>query len=155
MSDVKKKLENFEKALVKLKDGTKQYDSSNDLTRDGLIQRFEFTFELAWKTLKIIFEEEGVLGLNSPKLVLKEAYSADIIQDQSLWLNMLSDRNATSHIYSESLAIEICDRIINCYEMEFERVGIIIRERLVIEHQIIALISKTSSCIQSNMFNWI
>ena len=132
MSDIKMKLENFEKALVKLKDGIKQYDSLNDLTRDGLIQRFEFTFELVWRTLKVIFEEEGVLGLNSPKLVLKEAYSADIIQDQRLWLNMLSDRNSTSHIYSESLATEICDRIVKLYIAELERVRISINERVAL-----------------------
>lgn len=132
MSDIKKKLENFESALGKLKDGVKQYDRLNDLTRDGLIQRFEFTFELAWKTLKIIFEEEGVLGLNSPKLVLKEAYSADIIQDQRLWLNMLSDRNATSHIYSESVAVEISNRILNLYIVELERIGGSIKERLML-----------------------
>lgn len=132
MSDIKTKLGNFERALGKLKDGVKQYDSLNDLTRDGLIQRFEFTFELAWKTLKIIFEEEGVLGLNSPKLVLKEAYSADIIKDQRLWLNMLSDRNATSYIYSESVAVEICNRIINLYIVELERVEASISKRLML-----------------------
>lgn len=52
------KLNNFIKALHKLEEGLLQYDGKNELLRDGLIQRFEFTFKLAWKTLKEVFEEE-------------------------------------------------------------------------------------------------
>lgn len=105
------KLENFIKALKRLKEGLLQYDDKNELLRDGIIQRFEFTFELAWKTLKEVFEEEGLIGLNSPKSVLKEAYSAAIIEDEKLWMNMLIDRNPTSHMYNENNAIEICENI--------------------------------------------
>mgnify|MGYP002480667748 FL=1 len=69
------KLENFIKALDRLKEGLLQYDEEDELQRDGIIQRYEFTFELAWKTLKEVFEDEGLVGLNSPKTVLREAYS--------------------------------------------------------------------------------
>jgi len=89
--------------------------------RDGLIQRFEFTFELAWKTLKSIFEDEGLMGLNSPKTVLREAYAAGLIVDEELWLNMLNDRNSTVHIYDEKMSIEICNNIINKYADEFRK----------------------------------
>ncbi|MCB2291307.1 HI0074 family nucleotidyltransferase substrate-binding subunit [Clostridium sp. CS001] len=54
-------------------------------------------------------KKDGLLGLNAPKTVLREAFSAGIIKDDELWLAMLNDRNSTSHIYSEQLAIEICD----------------------------------------------
>lgn len=118
MSDISKKIENFEKALTRLEEGILSFDNIDDLKRDGLIQRFEFTFELVWKTLKSVFEEEGILGLNSPKLILKEAYVAEMIKDQTVWLTMLVDRNSTSHIYSETLAIEICQRIIKIYVVE-------------------------------------
>ncbi|HVJ48455.1 HI0074 family nucleotidyltransferase substrate-binding subunit [Desulfitobacterium sp.] len=61
--------------------------------------------------LKKNCRDEGLTGLNSPKTVLREAYAAQLIQDDKLWLDMLSDRNSAAHIYSEQLAIEICSNI--------------------------------------------
>lgn len=118
MSDFRQKYENFQNALRRLNEGVIKLDNSNDLLRDGLIQRFEFTFELAWKTLKAIFEDEGLIGLNSPKMVLREAYVAEIIKKDELWLSMLNDRNSTSHIYSEQVAIQICNNIVSKYVVE-------------------------------------
>ncbi|MGH4123729.1 MAG: nucleotidyltransferase substrate binding protein [Clostridium sp.] len=117
MNNFRRKYENFKNALNRLKEGILKLDEENDLLRDGLIQRFEFTFELAWKTLKAYFEDEGLIGLNSPKSVLREAYSAGIISDDELWLKMLNDRNSTSHIYSEQVATEICNNIKGKYVM--------------------------------------
>ena len=111
MSDYRVKLTNFHNALSRLKEGVQKWDEADDLARDGLIQRFEFTFELAWKTLKTCFEEEGLIGLTSPKPVLREAYAAGLLQSEELWLAMLQDRNSTAHIYSEQVAIQICRRI--------------------------------------------
>ena len=121
MSDYNQKFENYKSALQRLNDGIMKYNQTNDLLRDGLIQRFEFTFELAWKTLKAIFEDEGLVGLNSPKTVLREAFSAGLIKKDELWLAMLSDRNTTAHIYNEQLAIEICSKIIKEYAYEFNQ----------------------------------
>lgn len=73
MSEPKLKVNNFNNALARLKEGIAKYDELDDLSRDGIIQRFEFTFELAWKSLKVLFENEGLTGLNSPKTVLREA----------------------------------------------------------------------------------
>ena len=67
MNGYKQKYENLKNAYNRLRTGLLEYDEANELQRDGLIQRFEFTFELAWKTLKAIFEDEGLNGLNSPK----------------------------------------------------------------------------------------
>lgn len=108
MSAYKQKFENYKNALKKLNEGLKRLEYEDDLLRDGIIQRFEFTFELAWKTLKAIFEDEGLIGLNSPKTVLREAFSAGIIRNEELWLSMLRDRNSTTHIYSEEMAKKIC-----------------------------------------------
>ena len=119
MSDYNRKIENYKNALNRLNDGIMKFDQTNDLLRDGLIKRFEFTFELAWKTLKAIFEDEGLTGLNSPKTVLREAFSAGLITKDELWLAMLNDRNTTTHIYNEQLAIEICSKIIKEYVCEF------------------------------------
>ncbi|MCR1898468.1 nucleotidyltransferase substrate binding protein [Irregularibacter muris] len=108
MSAYKQKFENYKNALKKLNEGLKRLEYEDDLLRDGIIQRFEFTFEIAWKTLKAIFEDEGLIGLNSPKTVLREAFSAGIIRNEELWLSMLRDRNSTTHIYSEEMAKKIC-----------------------------------------------
>jgi nucleotidyltransferase substrate binding protein (TIGR01987 family) len=111
MSEPNIKVNNFKKALSRLNAGIAKYNGTDDLLRDGVIQRFEFTFELAWKTLKAVFEDEGLIGLNSPKTVLREAFAAELIKDDELWLAMLNDRNSTAHIYNEQLAIEICHNI--------------------------------------------
>lgn len=130
MKENSSKLYNFIKALNRLKEGLLQYNKENELLRDGLIQRFEFTFELAWKTLKEVFEDEGLIGLNSPKSVLKEAFSAEIIKDEKLWLNMLIDRKSTSHMYSESNATEICKNIEEKYIEALEELKCKIIERI-------------------------
>lgn len=125
------KRENYKKALGRLKEGISHYDEENDLLRDGLIQRFEFTFELAWKTLKTVFEDEGLIGLNSPKTVLREAFVAKLIKDEDLWLDMLNDRNTTAHIYNEKLAIKICNNVKDKYIEVFERLSEAIDERIL------------------------
>jgi nucleotidyltransferase substrate binding protein (TIGR01987 family) len=132
MSDYKRKFENYKNALNRLNDGIVKFDQTNDLLRDGLIQRFEFTFELAWKTLKAIFEEEGLTGINSPKTVLREAFSAGMIVKDELWLAMLSDRNTTAHIYNEQSAIEICSKIVKEYVCEFNQLKEQIKIRMEI-----------------------
>ncbi len=131
MSDTNRKLDNYNKALARLQEGSNKYDGEDDLSRDGLIQRFEFTFEMAWKTLKILFENEGLEGLNSPKTVLREAFSAGLIKDEELWLAMLKDRNSTVHIYSEELAIEICNNIQQSYIKELHMLAEKIQIRIV------------------------
>lgn len=72
----------------------------NQLEKEGLVQRFEYTFELAWKTIKDYLEASGIpLTISTPREVLKEAYAANIIANGSLWLQMLDHRNLLSHTY--------------------------------------------------------
>lgn len=131
MSDRRTKLENFANAVERLKEGILKFNKENDLLRDGLIQRFEFTFELAWKTLKVCFEDEGLIGINSPKAVLREAFSAGLIDNEELWLSMLNDRNSSSHIYSETRAVEICSNIIGKYTSALNEVVEKIKVRFI------------------------
>lgn len=130
MSEPYTKLDNFEKAYARLKEGSNRYDGNDDLMRDGLIQRFEFTFELAWKTLQAVFEDEGLIGLNSPKRILREAFATEVIGNEELWLSMLDDRNATVHIYNEMTAVRICQDIKGKYVPAFAELVERIRERL-------------------------
>lgn len=80
------------------------------LAVDGTIQRFEFTFELFWKTLRRLLARQGVEA-NSPKAVLQQAYRLGWLDDEQRWLKLLEDRNLTSHTYREPLALEIYRRI--------------------------------------------
>ena len=130
MSDPRDKFNNFQNALARLNEGIAKHDKDNDLTRDGIIQRFEFTFELAWKTLKSVFEDEGLIGLNSPKTVLREAFAAGLIRDEELWLAMLDDRNATVHVYKEQLSKDIYDRIQGKYVVVLKELADRIKTRI-------------------------
>jgi len=109
----------FQKALVKLESAINE--AENDLEIDGAIQRFEFCFELCWKTLKVYLEDEGIMS-NSPKGCIKEAYKMDIINNEAVWLNMLTDRNSTSHIYDEKISREIFKKIKDTYLGELKGV---------------------------------
>lgn len=104
------KLEKFKKALISLEAiylKPPQEDRSNI---DATIKRFEFTFELAWKSLKDYFLERDI-QLNYPKDVIRQAFAVGLIDAESIWIEMLSDHNMTSHTYDEKLADEIYMRI--------------------------------------------
>ncbi len=122
MSKLGTKLINFSNALKRLKEAAEELDKNytSDVIRDGLIQRFEFTYELAWKATKEYLEDLGIVDRNSPKAVIKEAYAQKIIADEKNWLIMLNDRNLTSHVYKEEMAEEIAERIVNSYIKDFE-----------------------------------
>jgi nucleotidyltransferase substrate binding protein, HI0074 family len=83
------------------------------ILRDATIQRFEFSFELAWKTMQRYLQHQGVEA-NGPRQTLKQAFVAGLIasaEDADIWLAMLDDRNLTTHTYRESLAETIAAHI--------------------------------------------
>lgn len=99
-------------ALSRLSEGINE--TVNDLDEDGVIQRFEFTFELLWKTLKIFFEDHGIL-CKSPKDCLKAAFRYGLFEEDEVFMSMLNDRNKTSHIYNREDSRIIFLRIKNEY----------------------------------------
>jgi len=105
-------LNKFETAFTRLENAAGRV--VDDLDRDGVIQRFEFTFELLWKTAKIFLEYEGFRCV-SPRSCLKEGVRREILVEGEVLLDMLEDRNKTSHIYDEHTAEEIFERIKNEY----------------------------------------
>jgi nucleotidyltransferase substrate binding protein (TIGR01987 family) len=78
----------------------------SDRDRAGVIQAFEFTFEATWKLLKHLAEAEGLVA-ESPKRALVAAHKMGIVKDEALWLDMLRDRNLSSHVYHVDLAERI------------------------------------------------
>lgn len=99
-------------ALNRLREGAAE--AQDELDRDGVIQRFEFCFELLWKTLKIFLLSKGI-DVRSPKDSLKAAFAQGWITDEEAFLDMLADRNRTSHIYSREEAQNVFDRVRNQY----------------------------------------
>src|SRR3989338_6066348 len=98
-------------AVLRLREAVAQPE--NDMVRDSVIQRFEFSFELAWKTLQLYLEHQG-LEAGSPRQALKAAFVEGIIPDAEeadVWLKMLEDRNLTTHTYHQELAKAIYQRI--------------------------------------------
>lgn len=113
-------LDNLERAVGRLEEAVKEPATENALAVDGTIQRFEFVFELFWKTFKRALEVEGIEA-RTPREALSQAYQAGWINDEVLWLGMLKDHNETSHIYDEDKAKEIYRRILE-YAPEFRRI---------------------------------
>jgi len=101
-------LNQFVNALDRLTEGAAV--ARDELDRDGVIQRFEFCFELMWKTLKVYLEDSGIEA-RSPKDSLKAAFGQGWITEEDGFLDMLADRNKTSHIYSREESLRVYDRI--------------------------------------------
>lgn len=122
MSKFETKLSNLNKALQRLKEAVEEFKhpEASNVVRDGVIHRFQFTYELAWKTTKVFLEDLGIVDINSPKATIKEAYAQRLITDEENWLLMLNDRNMSSHMYKEEMAVEIAERISSCYLKEFD-----------------------------------
>lgn len=125
------KIENYHHALAQLAEAVQIYtaDPGDALYRDGLIQRFEFTVELAWKSLKEYLEDQGaVLGIASPRGVLKEAYAAGVIADAETWNRIIEARNITSHVYDEKTAQTVAYQIAREFLPVLQKLGTFYRE---------------------------
>ncbi len=113
------KCENFTKAVKRLSEALAELAENPNSTviRDGVIQRFEFTFELAWKSLREYMEDQGsdMSGIVFSKQVFKAAYAAQIIDNDQTWIAMLNSRNVTSHVYDDEQAAQVVSDIQNNY----------------------------------------
>ena len=89
--------------------------------KDGVIQRFEFSVELSWKTLKNYLENEGVINITTPKQSIREAFAKEILKVPEIWIEMLNDRNLTSHIYDSSISDKKYENIVKKYFEEIKR----------------------------------
>ncbi|MGB4058542.1 MAG: HI0074 family nucleotidyltransferase substrate-binding subunit [Alphaproteobacteria bacterium] len=108
--------EQFGKALDRLKE---MIDLPADYfaRREGLIQTFEYTIELCWKTLKAVLELNGRF-VNLPRDILKESFAAGWLgDDDKIWFRMIDDRNMTSHTYKEELADQVVRHVEGYYPL--------------------------------------
>ena len=120
----------LENATNRLKEGTDK--AKDELGEDGVIQRFEFNFELFWKTLKIFLYDRGI-DARTPHDVLSEAFKLEWLNNEDVFLNMLEDRNKTSHIYDRQVSREIFERIKNEYVSALEEILKMLRTLMTVE----------------------
>lgn len=111
------RFDSFTKALGQLQDAV-SLSKTRPLSRleeQGMIQAFEYTHELAWKTLKDLLEDQGNSTLLGSKDATRAAFKLGIIEDGETWMDMIKSRKQTSHTYNEEVANEIVNHIINHY----------------------------------------
>ncbi|MGH8759843.1 MAG: HI0074 family nucleotidyltransferase substrate-binding subunit [Burkholderiales bacterium] len=98
-------LEHFQKALARLKEALAQ--NEDDFIRDSIIQRFEFTFETAWKAMYRWLRARGNDVDEEAYSVIPMAFERRLISEVKGWGDMRKFRNQTSHTYDQSIAIEV------------------------------------------------
>ena len=115
------RLNNYSKALEQLSAAvqlTKQRELS-DLEKQGLIQAFEFTHELAWNVMKDYFFFQGQSNITGSRDTVRESFNKGLIGSGEAWMEMIKSRNQTSHTYNQRVANEIVRHIINDYHSCF------------------------------------
>jgi len=117
------RLANYNKALEQLSNAvvTSQQRPLSDLEKQGLIQAFEFTHELAWNVMKDYFAYQGNPGITGSRDAAREAFQKGLIEDGEGWMEMIRSRNQTSHTYQQKIADEIAGHIVARYFPLFEQ----------------------------------
>ncbi|WP_310598772.1 nucleotidyltransferase substrate binding protein [Desulfobulbus sp.] len=129
----KQRFQNFDRAFVLLRSALeeKRVAEFNRLEQEGLIQRFEFTYELAWKTAKDYLQEMGVVFDEvTPKAVVAAAYAAGLIKDGQLWIDMRLHRNMLSYSYDEAVFKEVLEAVEQRYLPALDALHLWLLERM-------------------------
>src|SRR5580704_13177085 len=106
---------NYSKALLQLEKFIVKGDKLNELEETGMIKAFEYTYELAWNTIKDFYESQGETGIQGSRDAIELAFKRGLIKDGTAWMGMLKDRNKTAHTYNEITANEIAGNILSSY----------------------------------------
>ncbi len=115
----KQRLANYKKALAQLRKFIEKGEL-NELEEQGIIQAFEYTYELAWNVIRDYLREQGNQNIHGSRDAIREAFNLELISDGEGWMDMLKDRNLTSHTYNEETAQAIAEQIMTRYFSLFE-----------------------------------
>lgn len=117
------RLRSFHKAFVRLSEGARLAGERelSSLEKQGLIQAFKFTHELAWNEPKDYLESQGIQGVVGSKGATREAFKNSLIADGEVWMDMIKSRNQISHTYNEETANEITEAILTRYCAQFSQ----------------------------------
>ncbi len=113
-----RRLNHFSKALSQLRKFIER-GALNELEKQGLIQAFEYNFELAWNTLKDYFEDQGETNIHGSRDAFRLAFKRGLVENGEIWMDMIQSRTLTSHTYNEEVAEKIAADIVNRYFSEF------------------------------------
>ncbi len=113
---------NYKKALRQLQSAVElsKHRELSQLEKQGMIQAFEFTHELAWNVLKDYLQDQGTQDINGSKDATREAFKVELIADGESWMAMIQSRNASTHTYNEHTAEELVEAIVERYYPLFE-----------------------------------
>jgi nucleotidyltransferase substrate binding protein (TIGR01987 family) len=119
----KQRFQNYKKALATMKNAVELAASRelSDLEKQGMIQGFEFTFEMAWNVMKDYLEEQGVTDIIGSKNAIRHAFNKGLIEDGEAWMEMVKGRNLSTHSYDEETAIKLLKKIIENFYGEFDK----------------------------------
>ena len=127
----KQRFENFERGYLLLRSAleNRRLDQFSQLEQEGVIQRFEYTFELAWKTLKDYLENVGItLDQIHPRAVIKAAFAAKLLEDGEAWMDMLAARNLMSHTYDCAKFQEVVAALKDRYLAKLEEMYLLLKK---------------------------
>lgn len=117
----KQRFENYRRALRQLTAAVELARARplSELERQGLIQGFEFTYELAWNVLKDYLEFEGIQGLVGARSTIREAFKRGLVAEGETWMDMIDKRNFASHTYHETIAQQVAEAVVGRYHPVF------------------------------------
>jgi nucleotidyltransferase substrate binding protein (TIGR01987 family) len=101
----------------------------DEMVKEGLIQRFEYTHELAWKVMKDFAEYQGTTNISGSRDAIREALQMNLIHSGEVWMDMMLSRNKSSHTYNEATANEIYSKILSEYFPELKKFRITMEEK--------------------------
>jgi nucleotidyltransferase substrate binding protein (TIGR01987 family) len=116
----KQRFANYSKALTQLEKFIKKGKDLNEMEKQGLIQAFEYTFELAWNVIKDYYEYQAVTEIQGSRDAFRLAFNRGLIKDGESWMKMIVSRTKTSHTYNEETADEIAAAVLNTYFFLFK-----------------------------------
>ncbi len=115
----RQRFSNFKKAVSQLRLFLSK-GALSELELQGLIQAFEYTYELAWNTIKDFYEFQGEIGIQGSKDAFRLAFKRGLITQGEVWMDMIESRTKSSHTYNEVLAKQIADAVRNRYFQQFQ-----------------------------------
>lgn len=114
----KQRLDNYSKALKQMTRFIERGEL-NEFEEQGLIKSFEYTYEMAWNTLKDLFEDQGETNLTGSRDVFRLAFQRGLVENGEAWMDMIKSRALTVHTYNQKIADSIATTIRQAYYPEF------------------------------------
>jgi nucleotidyltransferase substrate binding protein (TIGR01987 family) len=131
----KQRFQNYSKALQQLTKFVDNGEGLNELEEQGMIQAFEYTFELAWNLIKDYFEYQGSSNIQGSRDAFRLAFNRGLISKGESWMKMIESQTITSHTYNKETADEIAKAVLHEYFFLFSELFQTMENLLIKEEQ--------------------